>query len=152
MQALTISSFLQGVPAVTRLAKKVRDSVHSEERDSYKNFVKYSSLPNDSNSFYVDVLHVRFIGRLEYIKYLTQGREFTSCQYVFFKLNEEGEERTTIVVRFIGPQHAILTNGDVIDLPLRDDDDDGYEVSQVRGSISQNLLEYVIGNLQTWSF
>lgn len=56
MQVFTTSSFLQGVPGVARLAKKSGDSIHSEDRDSYKKIVKYSSVLGDSNSFYVDVL------------------------------------------------------------------------------------------------
>lgn len=152
MHAIAISGFLQSVPTVARLAKKVRNSISSDDHDSHKNFVKYSVVPDDPNSFYVDVLHVRFIGRLEYVKHLNQGREFTSCQYVFFKLVGSDEERTDVAVRFIAPQHAILKNGNVIDLPLRADDDEGYEVGQVRAAISQNLLEFVISNLHTWSF
>lgn len=151
MQAFAIGNFLQSAAQVAQVAQKVRESIDSAESDHYAQFVKFQPVAHHPTSFYVDVLHVRFIARLEYVKHKNQGREFTSAQYAFFEKNGQDEKRADYVVRFLAPNIALTGGDEVIELPLMNDDG-GHQVSRVRTAIARNLLEYVIANLETWSF
>lgn len=150
MQAFAISNYLQGAVQVAQVAQKVRESIESAESDHYAQFVKYGSVADHPASFYVDVLHVRFIARFEYVKHINQGREFTSGQYAFFEKHGQDEKRVDYMVRFLAP-NIVLTGGDeILELaPMHDDG--GHQVGRVRNAIARNLLGYVIDNLETWS-
>jgi hypothetical protein len=151
MQAFTIVNFLQSAAQVAQVAQKVRESVASAESDPYAQFVKYEGVVDHPTNFYVDVLHVRFIARFEYVKHTNQGRQFTSGQYAFFEKHGQDEKRAEYAVRFLAPNIVLTGGGEVIELPFMNDDG-GHEVSRVRAAIARNLLGYVIDNLETWSF
>lgn len=151
MQVFAIGNFLQGAPQVAQLAHKVRESIEAAETDHYAQFVKYESVPHHPTSFYVDVLHVRFIARFEYVKHKNQGREFTSGQYAFFENPDQDEKRLDYTVRFLVPNIVLADGDEVVELaPMNDDG--GHQVGRVRTAIARNLLSFVIDNLQTWSF
>ena len=151
MRAFAIGNFLQGAAEVLQVAQKVRGSIDSAESDPYEQLVKYESVAHHPTSFYVDVLHVRFIARFEYVKHMNQGREFTSGQYAFFEKHGQDEKRADYVVRFLAPNIVLTGDGEVIELPPINDGG-GHQVGRVRSAIARNLLGYVIDNLETWSF
>lgn len=149
MNMYGITTFLQQAAQVAKIAQKVRDSIESAGSDHYAQFVKFGSAPEHPMSFYVDVLHVRFIARFEYVKHQIHSTQFTSCQYAFFEKHGQEEKRLDYAVRFLEPNNVLIGDGEVIQLPTTDDD--GHQVGRVRLAIARNLLAHVIENLETWS-
>lgn len=155
MSQVHIDEFLRGVASVARIPQKLRDALNFENQyDRYHKQVKYSQVPDEPLNFYADVLSVRLIARLEYSKHVNNGRVYTSCQYAFFKIKGTEEERTKVVVRFLAPNHAIVNDGETIDIPLGNGNpgDDMYDVGLLQQAISRALLEDVIANLEEWAF
>jgi hypothetical protein len=151
MNVFEIGSYLEQSGDAAALAKKLRLRVESKEiYDQYDRFVRYSAVENEPENFYADVLHARFIARLEYVKFAPVGREFASTQYAFFKIDGANEERTEIVARFqlpnvavVGTERIELYSATGIDLST---------IMRVRTEVSMALLRHVIDNLERWSY
>jgi hypothetical protein len=150
MGSSKIGTYLRDVAEATRLSQILRDTVESKDvYDTYDKFVNYSAVVDEPRNFYADALHVRFIARMEYVKFAPEEYEFASTQYVFFKITGEHEERTDIVVRFQLP-NVVFVGGERMELhTARGPDHDA--IMRMRSLISADLLAYVVEKLERWA-
>ena len=155
MSAFTINNYLQSYETVIQLAERLRASIHADmPRNSVSRFVKYMSVDNEPLSFRADVLHVTVIARFELAKYEMPDGDMLSGQFVFFRQNGQAEDRLPITLRIVPPKHVVLPAGQAIELASYTPEDgvEDHSSIQVREAVSVALLDYIIDNLEKWSF
>ncbi|MEH6434308.1 hypothetical protein [Massilia sp. DD77] len=149
MRRSEIIEFLQNSQAVAVLAGRVRSAIFAESRGrSVSHHVSYKNLPDHPNDFAADVLHIRFIARLEYIKLIVNTREFLAAQYAFFALSRDTETRLPEVVRLVQPGAVILPNREV---QLSDDEEmDAADLVTIKDEVSTILITHALTRLDEW--
>lgn len=144
-----ISSFLRHSAATAVLANRVRAAMFVESAsDSVSQHVFFKNVPHHPTSFAVDVLHVRFVARLEYVKLQAGGKEFLAAQYVFYTAGEKEEVKLQQRLGFVHPGMVLLPSGD--EIKFDDGDDDDYVYRLIKDSVSTVLLSEVLVNLEKW--